>query len=103
MQGTDSWNKFLKKMGKENEGSKTKDALKGMSIRELKFLAKKYNIRVKGRVEESFFVDYRKPPSKKQYVNALSKLSEEKIESGLKELPPQTKKKRKRKSSSWWF
>ena len=89
-------------MRKEPEGSKTKDIVKKMSLRELKFLAKKYSIKIKGRVEERLFGDIKKPPSKGQYVNALSKLSEEEIRSGLKEVPPQTKKKRKIKGSSWF-
>jgi len=101
LQGTDSWNVFLKKMGKQPETSKTKDILKKLSIRELKFLAKKYNVKVKGRIEEGFLEYYQKPPSKRQYVSALAKqISEKDISSGLKEVPPQGKKKRKR--SSYW-
>jgi len=101
LQGTDSWSVFLKKMGKQPEASKTKDMLKKLSIRELKFLAKKFNVRVKGRTEEGFFETYQKPPSKRQYVNTLAKkIYEKDISSGLKEVPPLRKKKRKR-SSDW--
>jgi len=103
LQGTDSWNVFLKKMGKQPETSKTKDMLKNLSIRELKFLAKKHRVKVKGRTEESLFSSYQKSPSKSQYVKTLAKkISEKDIDSGLKEIPPRAKKKRKRKKSSYW-
>jgi len=98
LQGTDSWNVFLKKMGKEPESSKAKEILKKMNLRELKTLAQKYNIGVKGRTEEGLFEDYRRPPSKRQYISALSKLSEKEIRSGLKATPSKAKKKRKRSS-----
>jgi hypothetical protein len=103
LQGTDAWNVFLKKMGKKSESSKTIDILKNMPLQELKFLATKHNIRVKGRTVGGFFGDSRRPPSKRQYINALSKLSENEIRSRLKELPTPTKKKKKRRSSwSLW-
>jgi len=103
LQGTDSWNTFLKKMGKEPEGAKTKEILKGLSIQKFKFLAQKYNVKVKGSVEGGLFGDYQRPPSKTQYVNALAKqISEKDISSGLKEIPEPVKKKSKRRRLDWF-
>jgi hypothetical protein len=107
-QGTDTWNVFLKKMEKQPEISekvKVKEILKGLSIQKLKFLAQKYNLKVKGRTEESLWGDSRKPPSKTQYVNALAKqISVNDIDSGLKEIPHKERKiRKKRKQSSSWF
>ena len=57
-----------------------------MTLSELKILAKEYKITVKGTIEEGLFDERRKPPSKAQYVTALSKkLSEEDIRVFLKE------------------
>lgn len=96
LQGTDSWAGFLKKMGKESKDSRTKRILKGLSLQKLRFLAKKYHVNVKGRIEEGWFRDKYVPPSKRQYVNALAKrISENEIEASLKEIPQSTKKKRK--------
>jgi hypothetical protein len=94
LQGTDSWSVFLKKIGKQPEGSRAKDILKGLSLQKLKLLAKRHNIRVKGRTEEDWLQKYYVAPSKTQYVNALAKkLSEKKIESSLKQLQKPIKKK----------
>jgi hypothetical protein len=61
-------------------------------------LAKKYNVKVRGRKKEGLWEDSRIPPSKTQYVNALAKhVSENDISSALKEIPNKVKKKRKRR------
>jgi hypothetical protein len=100
LQGTDSWSVFLKKIGKQPEDSRTKEILKGLSLQKLKFLAKKHNVRVKGRTEESWLEEYYVAPSKTQYVNALVKqISEKEIDSSLKEIPKPTKK--RKRSSDW--
>jgi hypothetical protein len=89
LQGTDTWEVFQKKQGKKievSDSSKVKAQLKGLNLTKLKFLAKKYNITVKGITESSFFGDKYIPPSKSQYVKALtSKISEDQINSALKE------------------
>ena len=106
LQGTDSWATFLKKQGIQPESSKTKEILKGLSMQQLKFLAQKHHIKVKGRIEEDWLETYRKPPSKTQYVTALAKVvSEKDIDSELKKIPKvEKKRKRKRKASDWdWF
>jgi hypothetical protein len=81
----------------------TKQILGDLSMPQLKFLAQKHHIKVKGRVEESFLESYRKPPSKAQYVNALAKVvSEKDIDSELKKMPQvEKKRKKKRKTSDW--
>ena len=87
LQGTDSWNTFMKKLGKTSEGKspEIKDALKRMTLSELKTLAKNHKITVKGTIEEGFLYDTRLVPTKTQYVTALSKrLSEEDIRAFLK-------------------
>lgn len=102
LQVTDTWVTFLKKVGKQPEGSKTKIILEGLNIRQLKFLAQKHNVKLKGRIEEGLFEDHRLPASKKQYINALTKiLSDENISSELKQMSQQVKKKR-RFSNSYW-
>jgi hypothetical protein len=105
LQGTDSWNTFLRKMRKQPKTNEKKRVLKNMTIQKLKFLAKKYNVKVKGRTEEGFWENSRIPPSKTQYVNALAKhVSENYISSSLKEIPNKVKKKKKRSSSGLsWF
>ncbi|MFW9912919.1 MAG: HNH endonuclease [Candidatus Thorarchaeota archaeon] len=98
LQGTDSWETFLRKLGKQgsvSSKSRVKQTLKGLTLPKLKFLAKKHKIKVKGRIEEGLFEDRRIPPSKAQYVTALAKrLTEKDIESDLKEFTQKPKKKR---------
>ena len=80
LQGTDSWKTFLKKLGKKpkSKDSEVKGKLKKMTLSELKLLAKRHKITVKGTIEKGFFEDSRIPPSKAQYVTALSKKLSEK-------------------------
>ena len=100
LQGTDSWAVFLKKMGKQSKDFRTKEILKGLSLQKLRFLAKKHNVKVRGRTEESWFQENYVPPSKRQYLNALAKqISENEIKTSLKKFPQSTK--RKRKTSGW--
>jgi hypothetical protein len=102
-QGTDDWNTFQKKQGRHVEGIEIKNKLNGLNIRELKFLAKKHNIKVTGTIEEDFFSTSRKAPSKKRYITKLAKIvSENEIDTVLKEMPPPPQKKRIRKKSSGW-
>lgn len=102
LQGTDSWETFLKKLGKQgsvSSNSGVKQTLQGLTLPKLRFLAKKHKIKVKGRIEEGLFEDRKIPPSKAQYVTALAKrLTEKDIESDLKEFTQKPKKKRKKSS-----
>jgi len=107
LQGTDTWATFLKKQHVQSDNSQHKAALDDLNMQQLKFLAKKHHIRLKGKVEQLMFETRKIPPSRKQYVNALAKVvSEKDIESELKEMPEKKKRTRKKKSSSlfdWSF
>ena len=108
LQGTDSWTTFQKKMGRTTEEQKghLRGSLDTLTLPQLKFLANKYNVKPKGRVEEGFFEDRKLPPSKKQYVNALSKIvSESDIELARNTVveKPVVKKKKRSSSSSWFW
>jgi hypothetical protein len=103
LMGTDSWSVFQKKMGKQI-GNSNKKMLKELPVAKLRFLAKKFGVKVRGRTEESLFESYSLPPSKAQYVNALAKkISAEDVAQGLKEYSPPEKKKRKLRSSYGFF
>ena len=78
-----------------------KDLLKKLSSKQLRLLAQKHRVTVRGKTESNFLGDYRTSPSKRQYINALSKLSKSEIRSGAKKKLAQAKKRRKRRSSSW--
>jgi len=103
LQGTDNWEKFLRKQKPQLDNSKTKNILRNLSSNKLKFLAKKFNLNVKGKTEEGFFENYKKPPSKIQYVNALAKtISEDEITSSLKDMPQPVKKRKRKANNSFW-
>ena len=51
-----------------------KPSLQSLSITQLKLLAKKHGIQIKGKVVESLFDSYTKPPTKTQYVNRLARI-----------------------------
>lgn len=87
LQGTDSWETFLKKQRVSDRGAdskaQTKASLERMKLDELKQLAKKHGIKVKGRTEQYLFGDRVMAPTKAQYVKQLSKvLAEEKQRTG---------------------
>ena len=83
LQGTDSWATFLKKQNVVDPKTKLKSALKALSIKQLKYLASKHNVKVKGQVVEEFFDSYRVAPTKAQYVNKLAGVVTEKELSSL--------------------
>ena len=85
------------------EQQKVKKALDKLSMKELKYLAKVHDIRLKGKTEESLFSSTTSAPTKRQYITALSKeVTEDKIKEELANLPkPEPKKKRRKKSSSF--
>ena len=101
LQGTDSWTTFQKKLGRQISSS-NKDSLKSLKLPQLKFLVNKHNLKVKGKTVEGFFEEHKAPPSKKQYVKALSKvIADGDVELAKSSVSAPVKKKR-RKSSSWW-
>ncbi len=55
-----------------------KESLKTLNISQLKSLAEKHRIKVKGKVEEDYFNSYRKAPTKKQYISKLMGVISEK-------------------------
>lgn len=100
-QGTDSWATFLKKKNLPKI-SKSKNSLKSLKLTELKYLAKRYNIKVKSTVVSSGLWEERRQPSKTKYVNALSKVVDgNQVKTALKGMPKPKKKRRKRQESFW--
>ena len=94
----------MKKLGKEPVNSNIKKILKELTMRELKFLAAKHRIKIKGTIEDDNFSSYRKAPSKTKYIKKLSKvLSEKDINSDLKEIPKPEKKRHRKRRESFWF
>jgi len=85
LQGPDSWSTFLKKEGIQDSSSDNKRMLKTLSIPQLKFLAKKKYVKVKGRTYDEFWGTSTSSPTKMQYVNKLANVvSKKDIESVLK-------------------
>ena len=104
LQGTDSWGTFLKKQGVEEPKVKLKKSLETLNIKQLKLLAEKHHIKIKGQIVEDIFESYRKAPTKSQYINKLAGIVTEKEISAIpKETPKTVKKKRRRKSDDSWF
>ena len=94
LQGTDSWATFLKKFGVGDPKVQLKRSLQKLSIKELKFLADKHNVKVKGKIVEDLFDSYRRSPTKSQYVSKLSGVINEKE---LNSIPKETAKAVKRR------
>lgn len=104
LQGTDSWATFLEKQGVEDTKTKLKKSLQALTLSQLKALASKHKIRIKGQIVEGLFDSHRKAPTKSQYVNKLAGIVTEKEISAIpKETPKTVKKKRRRKSDDSWF
>lgn len=109
-QRTDSWEKFLKKQAiAHGQGESNKDLidlkkfLKKLSMNQLKYIAKKHFIKVKGSKAGWMYGDSYTPASKTKYVSAIAKeiSSIDKIKSEINGMP-KPKKKKRRKSDSWW-
>lgn len=95
LQGTDSWATFLKKQNVVDSKTKLKKALQALSVKQLKYLADKHNIKVKGQLVEDFFDSYRKAPTKSQYINKLvGVVTERELSSLPKELPKKVRRKK---------
>jgi hypothetical protein len=104
LQGTDSWATFLKKQGVEEPKTKLKKSLETLNIKQLKYLAKKHNIVLRGQIVETFFESHRTAPSKRQYINKLSGIvTEKEVSSAPKETPKPAKRKRRRNSDNSWL
>ena len=104
LQGTDSWATFLRKQGVKEPKTKLKESLKALSITQLKFLAEKHKITVKGATVEGIFDSYRKAPTKSQYINKLSGVVTEKELSSIpKEIPKKEKRKKRKQPDDFWL
>jgi len=104
LQGTDSWATFLRKQGVEDPKARLKKLLQGLSIKQLKFLADKHQLKVKGQVVETFFDSYKRAPTKSQYINKLAGIvTEKEISSVPKETVKTAKKKKRKKSEDFWW
>ncbi len=89
LQGTDSWDVFQRRQGKTIASDKLTDVLNKLSMRELKYLATKHGVKLKGTYVEGglFEDDYYKAPSKQRYVKELAKVvSENEVKSDLSEM-----------------
>ncbi|MDO9517537.1 MAG: HNH endonuclease signature motif containing protein [Methanosarcinaceae archaeon] len=78
LQHNDSWDVFLNKQGFKDKTTSLKEKLETLNISQLKSLAEKHYIKVKGTVEEDLFNTYRKAPTKKQYISKLATIVSEK-------------------------
>jgi hypothetical protein len=101
LQGTDSWATFLKKQGVKDTKATMKESLESLTVSQLKSLAKKHGVKVKGTVEEDLFDRTIKAPTKKQYISKLARVVSEKDLKSLPKAAKKTKKKRKRETSTW--
>jgi hypothetical protein len=100
-QGTDGWGKFQRKLGNQSASGRAIQGLNSLSLSQLRQLSRKHGLTVKGIIVEDFFSSYRAAPTKKQYINALSKVvSNSDIGSAKRRAKP-AKKRRRRHSSSW--
>lgn len=81
-----------------------KQSLETLTIKQLKSLAEKHRIKVKGSIVEELFDSHRAAPTKKQYINQVSGIvTQKEINSLPKQTPPKPKKKKKTKSDDSWF
>lgn len=88
----------------EPRQERVKHYLKTLKIAQLRYLAKRNHVSVRGRVSEDWFSVSKLGPSKRQYVTSLSGvLSVEDARTQLTRMPKPVKRKRKRQSDSWSF
>jgi hypothetical protein len=81
-----------------------KPSLQALSISQLRGLAKKHGIKIRGEVIETLFESHTKSPTKSQYVNRLAKVATSKeISSVPKEVSKPKKKRATRKANNYWW
>jgi hypothetical protein len=107
LQGTDNWTTFLKKQGcvdtKIEQKKSLKISLESLIIKQLKYLADKHHIKIKGKVDDDGWNFTQKAPTNRQYINKLSGITTQKdIDSIPKEATTVTKKKVRKKSDDSW-
>ena len=99
-QKTDNWTTFLKKQGVEDPKIKLRKLLNALTVVQLKFLAKKHKIVIRGQIEENWFISKRIAPSKSQYITKLLKIVTQEEITNVPKIA-----RRRRQSSyndSWW-
>jgi len=107
-QGKDSWAVFLRKQGYEDPKVKEKQVIKQrletLSLKQLKYLADKHHIKIKGQVVDDWGGSHTKQPTKKQYIKKLSGIvTAEDLSSVPKKSPKPVKKmKAKKTDDSLW-
>lgn len=99
LQGTDSWAVFLKKQRVVDPKTKLKESLETLCIKQLKFLAEKHHVKVKGQIVEGFFDSQRKAPTKRQYISKLSTIVTKGELSSIPKESPKIVSKKKRRTS----
>ncbi|MBN1156554.1 HNH endonuclease [Candidatus Woesearchaeota archaeon] len=101
LQGTDSKKQYLKKIGVKDKDEISKNKLENLSLSELKAIAKKKGIKVKGRASEGLFYSETSAPTKRQYINKLKgAVSGNEIKGTKKAKTTKIKKKRRRRSTN---
>jgi hypothetical protein len=81
----------------ETHQDKAKKALTKLTTKQLKFLARDSEVKIKGKVSEGLFSSTTFAPSKRQYVIALSKkITEEQVKEKLAQMPVSEPKRKKR-------
>jgi hypothetical protein len=102
LQGRDSWAVFLRKQGVKDKRAEMKTSLESLNMQQLELLAKRHNIKVKGKTEEYLFHTETKAPTKKQYVSKLrGVVTEKEIISLPKQVKPVKRKRKKPSDDSW--
>jgi len=74
LQGNDSWAVFMRKQGIEDPKKNMKQSLEKLTLQQLKRLAVEHQVKVTGRVEQYLFSSQRLAPTKREYINKLSKV-----------------------------
>jgi hypothetical protein len=106
-QGDDSWAVFLKKQGCEDPKTLEKQTIKknlsDLTIKQLKYLADKHKVKIKGEVVESLLSSYTKAPTKAQYISKLAGIVTSKDLISASKLEAETPKKptKKKTNDSW--
>ncbi|MBN1213577.1 MAG: HNH endonuclease [candidate division Zixibacteria bacterium] len=100
-QGTSNWGRFLKKQGVEDPKTKLKRELQKLSLHQLKNLAEKHKVTLRGKTVETLTGSAKRAPTKIQYVNKLSVIVKEKELTSIPKLSKTVKKKRRVESSFW--
>jgi hypothetical protein len=104
LQGTDSWEVFLKKQGYVDPKIKIKEILNSFTLPQIKLLAAKHNIRLSSRTIDGGLLEgtHTVAPTKSQYIAKLvNVVTETELKSPPKPIS-KPKKKIQKKSDSWW-